>query len=43
MPPADRPRPDEATYDELTAWIADRIDEAAATRPDPAGAMPYTG
>ena len=35
MPPADRPRPDEATYDELTAWIADRIDEAAATRPDP--------
>ena len=20
MPPADRPRPDEATYDELTAW-----------------------
>ena len=35
MPPADRPRPDEATYDELTAWIADRIDAAAAERPDP--------
>ena len=35
MPPADRPRPDEATYDELTAWIADRVDAAAAERPDP--------
>ena len=35
MPPADRPRPDEATYDELTAWIADRVDAAAAARPDP--------
>ncbi|MCY4027494.1 MAG: DUF1592 domain-containing protein, partial [Acidobacteria bacterium] len=35
MPPAARPRPDDATYDELTAWIADRIDAAAAERPDP--------
>ena len=35
MPPADRPRPDEATYDELTAWIAGRVDAAAAERPDP--------
>ncbi len=35
MPPADRPRPDEATYDALTAWIAGRIDAAAAERPDP--------
>ena len=35
MPPADRPRPDEATYDELTAWLANRIDAAAAERPDP--------
>ena len=35
MPPADRPRPNEATYDELTAWIADRIDATAAERPNP--------
>ena len=35
MPPADRPRPDEATYTALTGWIADRIDAAAAERPDP--------
>ncbi|MCY4636264.1 MAG: DUF1592 domain-containing protein [Acidobacteria bacterium] len=35
MPPADRPRPDETTYDTLTAWIADRIDAAAAERPNP--------
>ena len=35
MPPADRPRPDEAVYDGLTGWIAGRIDEAAARRPDP--------
>ena len=35
MPPADRPRPEDATYDELTAWIAGRIDAAAAERPDP--------
>ncbi len=35
MPPADRPRPDDATYDELTTWIAERIDAAAAERPNP--------
>ena len=35
MPPAGRPRPDEATYDGLTDWIAGRIDRAAAARPDP--------
>ena len=35
MPPAERPRPDEATYDALTAWIADGIDAAAAEHPNP--------
>ena len=35
MPPAGRPRPDEATYGGLTSWIAGRVDAAAAERPDP--------
>ena len=35
MPPADRPRPDEATYAALTAWLAAGIDQAADQRPDP--------
>ncbi len=35
MPPQDRPRPDEATYDALTAWLEDGIDRAAAENPNP--------
>ena len=35
MPPAGRPRPDDATYSGLTDWLAGRIDAAAAERPDP--------
>ncbi|MCY4122020.1 MAG: DUF1587 domain-containing protein, partial [Acidobacteria bacterium] len=35
MPPADRPRPDDATHNEPSAWIAERIDTAAAERPNP--------
>ena len=35
MPPADRPRPDDATYAALTTWLAAGIDRAAAERPDP--------
>ena len=35
MPPAGRPRPDDATYTALTGWLAGRIDAAAAERPDP--------
>ena len=35
MPPSGRPRPDDATYVALTDWLAERIDAAAAERPDP--------
>src|SRR5262245_40466568 len=35
MPPAGRPRPDEATYDKLRTSIESRLDRAAAARPDP--------
>ncbi len=35
MPPAGRPRPDDATYAALAGWLAERIDDAAAERPDP--------
>ena len=35
MPPAGRPRPDDATYTALADWLAGRIDAAAAERPNP--------
>ena len=35
MPPAGRPRPDEATYERLLSWLEDELDAAAARRPDP--------
>src|SRR5574339_921460 len=36
MPPAQSPRPDEATYDSLAAWLETALDRAAAARPNPA-------
>jgi len=35
MPPVDRPRPDEDTYEQLTAWLGARVDEAAFDNPNP--------
>lgn len=35
MPPVDRPRPDESTYAELTAWLGARIDRVALESPNP--------
>ena len=35
MPPAERPRPDETTYEAFTAWLEDRVDNAAARNPNP--------
>jgi cytochrome c5 len=35
MPPAGRPRPDEATYERLVASLAAPLDAAALARPDP--------
>ena len=35
MPPADRPRPDEATLTALTGWLEARVDRAAAAHPNP--------
>jgi mono/diheme cytochrome c family protein len=35
MPPAGRPRPDDATYERLVASFAAPLDAAAAARPDP--------
>ena len=36
MPPAQSPRPDEATYDSLATWLEGALDSAAAARPNPA-------
>jgi hypothetical protein len=36
MPPAQSPRPDEATYDSLATWLEGALDRAAAARPNPA-------
>ena len=36
MPPAQSPRPDEATYDSLATWLEGSLDRAAAARPNPA-------
>ncbi len=35
MPPAGRPRPDEATYDRMATWLETELDAAAAARPNP--------
>ena len=35
MPPAERPRPDEATYEAFTDWLEDQVDSAAARNPNP--------
>ncbi len=34
MPPAGRPRPDEATNDALALWLETELDNAAAAQPD---------
>ncbi len=35
MPPARRPRPDDATYDAVASWLEASLDRAAADRPNP--------
>ena len=35
MPPPGRPRPDEATYGDVVAWLEAELDEAAAAAPNP--------
>jgi mono/diheme cytochrome c family protein len=35
MPPAGRPRPDEATHDAFVGWLEGELDRSAAARPDP--------
>ena len=35
MPPAGRPRPDDASLDAFRAWLEAELDETAAARPDP--------
>ena len=35
MPPAGRPRPDEATYDGFVTWLETELDRAAAAGPNP--------
>ncbi len=35
MPPPGRPRPDDATYDNVVAWIETELDRAAAASPNP--------
>ena len=35
MPPAGRPRPDEATYDALASWLEAELDTTSAARPNP--------
>ena len=37
MPPGGRPRPDDATYDELATWLETNIDRVAAANPNPCG------
>ena len=40
MPPAGRPRPDEAAALEFAAWLEGELDRAAAARPDPGRTAP---
>jgi Protein of unknown function (DUF1592)/Protein of unknown function (DUF1588)/Protein of unknown function (DUF1585)/Protein of unknown function (DUF1587)/Protein of unknown function (DUF1595) len=35
MPPVGSPRPDEATYNRVTAWLETRLDHAAVLNPNP--------
>jgi len=35
MPPPGRPRPDNATYDAVAAWLETELDRAAVARPNP--------
>ena len=35
MPPAGRPRPDEATYDRIASWLETKIDQNAVMLPNP--------
>ena len=35
MPPTGRPRPDQATYDAVVAWLETELDRAALENPDP--------
>jgi mono/diheme cytochrome c family protein len=35
MPPSNMPRPDNATYDAVAAWLETELDRAAAARPNP--------
>ena len=35
MPPANMPRPDNATYDAVATWLETELDRAAAARPNP--------
>ena len=35
MPPAGRPRPDEATYDRVATWLEAELDAASAASPNP--------
>ena len=35
MPPAPRPRPDDAAYETFTTWLETELDQAAVARPDP--------
>src|SRR5205085_11969885 len=35
MPPVDRERPDERTYETVSAWLEAGLDRAAAAHPDP--------
>ena len=41
MPPAGRPRPAQAAYDGLAAWLETELDRAADARPNP-GRLPRT-
>jgi hypothetical protein len=41
MPPADMPRPDEATYDSLATYLEKALDRAAAANPNPGRPVPH--
>ena len=40
MPPAGRPRPDDAAYDAFAGWLAARLDAAASARVNPGRSAP---
>jgi mono/diheme cytochrome c family protein len=41
MPPAGRPRPDQATYEGLVSWLETALDAAAAAHPHPGRTEPF--